>query len=267
MEFLDGPTPNNPVSTTIKVRKFFPNKVQTSPRQNQKHVTVCHLRHQPRWGNKSGDRATIESKPWYMRSFAEVVELECGEELREERYGKYNKSFVTKVPTSGNKLTFAFNSVVSKQPNTTRQFQSRGNNTTVRATNEMKTIENSIQARRLKAGVMDKQISEVDRKLREATCKINEDINDINHLKDQMVRSEVDLLDLQRRSARAAAVTQSAVQSLVSNRQKPMENHILEWNVAFLNKVRTQNMDELECRLIKIQSEEGNGQSFNQQLD
>jgi ElaB/YqjD/DUF883 family membrane-anchored ribosome-binding protein len=207
-----------------------------------------------RWANKCGEKETIEAKPWYMRSFEEVVELECGEELRDERVGKYNKSFVTKTAKFPKPPLFAFNTVVKPQPEKRAEKVRNPSNTSSR----VESLETAVPSRRLKAKVLMEQIALVESKIEEETKKMNTDVKELMKLRGSLSKSQEALFNLQERSTRAVAITQSAVQSLISNHRSSTERQAHEWGDNYLQNLRKRDddqLDQLEKKLAHIHFE------------
>jgi hypothetical protein len=111
-ESRKSPKPiNNKTHRVVEIKKFdagtsiissekqeYLNENSPRPVSNQSHVSVkTSNAAQTRWPQKVIKKKDIEAKPWYLWSFEETVELYLGDELRAEKYPKYNKSFVTKL--------------------------------------------------------------------------------------------------------------------------------------------------------------------------
>ncbi len=80
--------------------------VPLPPPPSQTHVIIKSSEEiHTRWPQKVIQKKDIENKPWYLLNFEETVELYCGDEIREEIYPKYNKSFVTKLKKSSTSPT------------------------------------------------------------------------------------------------------------------------------------------------------------------
>jgi hypothetical protein len=102
---------NNKTHRVVEIKKFdagtsiissekqeYLNENSPRPVSNQSHVSVkTSNAAQTRWPQKVIKKKDIEAKPWYLWSFEETVELYLGDEIRAEKYPKYNKSFVTKL--------------------------------------------------------------------------------------------------------------------------------------------------------------------------
>lgn len=85
-------------------KKFDPQEVLPSTVPNEKvksensHVKVVSASlPDARWPKPCPNKRDIECKPWYLRTFEEVYELELGDEVRAEKYLQYNKSFTSKI--------------------------------------------------------------------------------------------------------------------------------------------------------------------------
>lgn len=92
---------NSTLTLNTELDKKSSNLLGLSPNKSNSHSKIkiepSHQLPRQLWPKKIIKRDEIKEKPWYMLSFEEVIELNCGDERREEIYGVYNKSFVTKI--------------------------------------------------------------------------------------------------------------------------------------------------------------------------
>lgn len=125
------------IKRVVSVNKFNPSSVHTatvtaSPESNlspklqakskpfgdttSSHVAVVSANlPAPRWPPKPLRRKDIENKPWYEWSFEETTEYYMGDQIREERYESFNKSFVTKITKQADPHTGSPSSSSSKK--------------------------------------------------------------------------------------------------------------------------------------------------------
>lgn len=113
-------SPKHKASPSSELNHLSPNHqpqkhALIDPVSSHVEVKAAHLP-APRWPPKPIRRKDIEAKPWYLWTFEEATEYHMGDQIREERFGSYNKSFVTKLNKKQDTTT-AFGSKISSVSN------------------------------------------------------------------------------------------------------------------------------------------------------
>ncbi len=242
-------TSSNPLP---KQKKFHPTSLEKASPTVKWNATTAQTK--PRWGNKVGDVASIVTKPWYMRSFEEVVEIECGEELRDEKYGKYNKSFVTKRKKS--QLHPKETGMDCKELERWKEQPSIGSESLTSNVSESRQ-DNNVQSRKLSKCMIVQEISIIDDRVSKELKKIDDNFHEVTKLRRNVEKSEDDVRTLQLRSVRAVSYSQSVVNSLLSNHNsvESQKNMTLvgEWEKFQIGKLRNREPQELEQMLANVE--------------
>lgn len=266
----------------IKVKKFDPRGVVTHTPSG--HVSVkSNMKSVNYWPQSFPRKQELESKPWYSLSFDEVVEIHCGDELRLEKYGEYNKSFVTKKKHDSSTPMFAFGSAVGrkervksspKRLHSSNQPKQTNKKATSQVENENKSIipstsvpaspikssailiEESIRARRMKVTDLEKELVRVNKQLQAIELNARKEYEEVQQSITQYEESEKELKFLKQRSARAIALSKAAIQKLIEKRstdnsgQKELEKEIKKWEKQYFDQqVNRSNMGKFENAL------------------
>lgn len=276
MEFLnDSPTststrsPNKPTGASqyyskrqVSVKKFDPRAVSSAVPDN--HVNVkSNVQPPVHWPEKTLLKKDLENKPWYHLSFEEVVELHCGEQLRLEKYGEYNKSFVTKKKHDSSTPMFAFGSVVGQQKSRAKAIAtptkespaSKSKTAANLASNDKssskptvelpkspeKIAEESIRARRMKVTDLEKELARVNKQVQLLELNAQKEFIEVQQSMEQYEESEKELKILKQRSARAIALSKATIQKLIEKRstdqssQKELDKEIKKWEKQYFD--------------------------------
>ncbi len=239
------------ISGCRKQKKFHPTSIEKASPTVRWNASTTQTK--PRWGNKVGDVASIATKPWYMRSFEEVVEIECGEELRDEKYGKYNKSFVTKRKKSQHDPKET--GIDCKEFEKWKEQPSIGSESLKSQVAEPRQ-DNKVQSRKLSKCMMVQDISIIDDLVSKELKKIDDNFHEVTKLRRNVEKSEDDVRTLQLRSVRAVTYSHSVVNSLLSARnsiesQKTM-TLVGEWEKIQMGKLRNREPQEVEEMLATV---------------
>lgn len=285
MEFIQRSSPRGASSEqkiqlkrSVKVKKFDPTQVTPSsakaivdraahkpksppqllaPQSSHVEVTPVDLP-APRWPPKPIKRKDIESKPWYMWTMEETTEYYMGDQIRAERYGTYNPSFVKKLDAENPSPKIAFgykangqngnltskNLKASQSSSIGRTSQSRtATSKSSFAGNQSETmtvisslsrnrsvhgqrdeVEREIRSRRLKYTDLVDELEEVRRQTEELEIRAEKEYGDVQAAIKAAENSDQEVKRAEMRAMQVIATTRLGVNKILQHRQGQQES-------------------------------------------
>ncbi len=265
--------------------------VPLPPPPSQTHVIIKASEEiHTRWPQKVIQKKDIENKPWYLLNFEETVELYCGDEIREEIYPKYNKSFVTKLkkssspPTSSpiinnNSLTGPDSSSLAytgtktafgRSKLQTRSIEVTNNNKGKKSSNRsvasstatsspltaQQKVVQSIKLKKLKLSELKKEIETTNNKIKQL-----QEISQNEHNKIQQIISNTELSNdnlnyLKLKITSLLNQTKLSIQELLNNNSNnqsymnQLNQEIRDWEKDYFYKFNRHNIPLIEKKLL-----------------
>eukprot|EP01039_Chlorochromonas_danica_P007756 gene7756-8567_t len=276
------PSSSTGLGRCISVTKFNPRQVSgtlSSSKREKSHVSIKMnpgtTQQAKRWPDKPMMKKDIEAKPWYMRSFDEVVELHCGDAIRAEKFPQYNKSFVTKMrsPTRPEETAKDERSLqVATPPSSSKakrasaplQRSLSSDNATPgstpsrprgsvgqQSTRNEKEIVREVKMQHLRLQDMAKLIEKADREIATLETNAKHDYRVIQDLIVSTKQSDEDLQKLRHYAGTVLTNARSVVKKLISCRKIQQTNYdkyesaIKEFQDAHMQELRWQPIDKL----------------------
>jgi hypothetical protein len=294
---LSSSQSNNKIHRVVEVKKFgagttilSPEKQQflsqnthlVSPGENQSHISVKSSSGvNTRWPQQIIKRKDIENKPWYLLSFDETVELYCGDDIRAEKYPKYNKSFVTKLKTNSKdeeekkifspgsttlvKSTRGTGKLQSKDtsPNSVLSKSSKSSSSSLRpktapsssSLSKEEKIKDAIRQKRLKLSELKKEITRTNQKVAELQQISQSEHSKIQHLIEDTELSTSNLNYLKTKTTFLLNKTKLSIQELLhkNNDNQTYMNKITQeirnWEKEYFFKFNRSNLHMIEQKL------------------
>ena len=265
---------NDQVKRKVKVQQFDPHKVSPTvlarqsnvpevktssrraffdPKSSHVQVDAAQLP-SPRWPPRPIRRKDIESKPWYLWTFEEATEYYMGDQLREERFGSYNKSFVTRsnqnTGATANRLAFgtkvsnvsnaitaknlktsaAMSSSVSSRPKTTNKNSDDGTSVVTSQTSRTVTVQRhydevgaEIRQRRLKVTDLMREIEEVKQQRGNLEAAAEKEYAEVQQAIEAAEQSDEALKKVEVQALQVIAGARSGVVSILQERRSQQE--------------------------------------------
>lgn len=262
----------------VTVVKFNPRQVSNLSANNsaESHVSVnMHPKvgRQHRWPEKKIYRKEIEAKPWYMRSFEEVVELYCGDEIRAEKYPTFNKSFVSKASPSPSSSKASSSPQLradrpAKHPNSRRspaaiRTPTKSPSAALATASSPITpmtdeeIVREVKTRHLRLKDMHMMLEEIDGEIAELEAHAKHDHDVVQRVIQQTNKSD---RDLQRLRAYAASILRNAhsvVNKLIASKQVHQKHFVRfeeesrEFNQKHYERIRMLPLNKLSMLIAE----------------